>query len=70
MPEDTDSEGRVRVVWGGPLVAVRRRSPLHRAYLEVLLEREVGSTYSALEEGGVRGSEHEALGGGYARDRL
>jgi hypothetical protein len=26
------------------------RSPLHRAYLEVLLEREVGSAYSALEE--------------------
>jgi hypothetical protein len=26
------------------------RSPLHRAYLEVLLEREVGSAYSVLEE--------------------
>jgi len=32
-----------------------RRSSLHRAYLEVLLEREVGSTYSAPEEGEFEG---------------
>jgi hypothetical protein len=46
---DTDAEGDVRIRRGRPPVVVSRRS-LHRAYLEVLLEREVGSAYSALEE--------------------
>ena len=35
---------------GGHLVAVQNRS-VHLAYLGVLLEREVGSSYSALDEG-------------------
>ena len=48
--EDTDAEGDVRVRRGRPPVVMPRRSSLHRAYLEVLLEREVGSAYSALEE--------------------
>ena len=47
---DTGTEGDVRVRRGGPPVAKPWRSSLHRAYLEVLLEREVGSAYSALEE--------------------
>jgi len=46
---DTDAEGDVRVRRGRPPVVIPRRS-LHRAYLKVLLEREVGSAYSALEE--------------------
>ena len=45
------TEGDVRTRRGGPPVAKPRRSSLHRAYLEALLEREVGSAYSALEEG-------------------
>jgi transcriptional regulator with XRE-family HTH domain len=44
------TEGGVRTRRGGPSVAKPRHSSLHRAYLEVLLEREVGSAYSALEE--------------------
>jgi transcriptional regulator with XRE-family HTH domain len=52
---DTGTEGDVRVRRGGPPVAEPWRSSLHRAYLEVLLEREVGSTYSALEEGEFEG---------------
>ena len=44
------TEGGVRTRRGGPSVAKPPRSSLHRAYLEVLLEREVGSAYSALEE--------------------
>src|SRR5829696_8355738 len=47
--EDTGAEGDVRVRLARPPVVVPRRS-LHRAYLKVLLEREVGSTYSALDE--------------------
>jgi transcriptional regulator with XRE-family HTH domain len=47
--EDTDAEGDVRVRRGRPPVVMPRRS-LHRAYLKVLLEREVGSAYSAQEE--------------------
>jgi transcriptional regulator with XRE-family HTH domain len=46
---DTDAEGDVLVRRGKPSVVIPRRS-LHRAYLKVLLEREVGSAYSALEE--------------------
>jgi hypothetical protein len=46
---DTGAEGDVRVRRGRPPVVIPRRS-LHRAYLKVLLEREVGSAYSALEE--------------------
>jgi transcriptional regulator with XRE-family HTH domain len=45
----TGAEGDVRVRRGRPPVVMPRRS-LHRAYLKVLLEREVGSAYSALEE--------------------
>jgi transcriptional regulator with XRE-family HTH domain len=44
------TEGGVRTRRSGPSVAEPRHSSLHRAYLEVLLEREVGSAYSALEE--------------------
>jgi transcriptional regulator with XRE-family HTH domain len=47
--EDTGIEGDVRVRRGRPPVVILRRS-LHRAYLKVLLEREVGSAYSTLEE--------------------
>ena len=47
--EDTDAEGDVRLRRGRPPVVIPRRS-LHRAYLKVLLEREVGSAYSTLEE--------------------
>ena len=47
--KEKDREGGVRARRGGPPVAKPRRSSLHRAYLKVLLEREVGSTYSALE---------------------
>src|SRR5215208_2469352 len=47
--EGTGAEGDVLVGWGRPPVVISRRS-LHRAYLKVLLEREVGSAYSALEE--------------------
>ena len=46
---DTDAEGDVLVRRGRPPVVIPRRS-VHRAYLKVLLEREVGSAYSALEE--------------------
>jgi transcriptional regulator with XRE-family HTH domain len=51
-PEEGEkgTEGGVRARRGGPPVAKPRRSSLHRAYLKVLLEREVGSAYSALEE--------------------
>jgi transcriptional regulator with XRE-family HTH domain len=44
------TEGGVRTRRGEPPPPEPRRSSLHRAYLEVLLEREVGSAYSALEE--------------------
>jgi transcriptional regulator with XRE-family HTH domain len=47
--EDTDTEGDVRLRQGRPPVVIPRRS-VHRAYLKVLLEREVGSAYSTLEE--------------------
>ena len=47
--EDTGTEGDVRVRRSRPSVVVTRRS-LHHAYLKLLLEREVGSAYSALEE--------------------
>jgi transcriptional regulator with XRE-family HTH domain len=47
--EDTSTEGDVRVRQRRTPVVVPRRS-VHRAYLKVLLEREVGSAYSALEE--------------------
>ena len=51
VPEgDTGTEGGGHARRGGPPVVEPRRSSLHRAYLEVLLEREVGSTYSALEK--------------------
>jgi transcriptional regulator with XRE-family HTH domain len=46
---DTGAEGDVRVRRGRTPVVIPRRS-LHRAYLKVLLEREVGSAYSTLEE--------------------
>jgi hypothetical protein len=46
---DTGDEGDVRLRRGRPPVVIPRRS-LHRAYLKVLLEREVGSAYSVLEE--------------------
>jgi transcriptional regulator with XRE-family HTH domain len=46
---DTDGEGDVRIRRGRSQVVIPRRS-VHRAYLKVLLEREVGSAYSALEE--------------------
>jgi hypothetical protein len=51
-PEEGEkgTEGGLRARRGGPSVEEPRRSSLHRAYLEVLLEREVGSAYSALEE--------------------
>jgi transcriptional regulator with XRE-family HTH domain len=47
--EDTGAEGDARVRRGRPPVVIPRPS-LHRAYLKVLLEREVGSAYSTLEE--------------------
>jgi transcriptional regulator with XRE-family HTH domain len=47
---EAGAEGGVRVGRGRPPVAVHRRS-VHLAYLKVLLEREVGSSYSSLEEG-------------------
>jgi len=52
-PEEGEkgTEGGLRARRGGPSVEEPRRSSLHRAYLEVLLEREVGSAYSVLEEG-------------------
>jgi transcriptional regulator with XRE-family HTH domain len=46
---DTGDEGDVRLRRGRPPVVIPRRS-LHRAHLKVLLEREVGSAYSTLEE--------------------
>jgi transcriptional regulator with XRE-family HTH domain len=46
---DTGDEGDVPLRRGRPPVVIPRRS-LHRAYLKVLLEREVGSAYSTLEE--------------------
>jgi transcriptional regulator with XRE-family HTH domain len=47
---EAGAEGGVRVGWGGRPVAVQNRS-VHLAYLKVLLEREVGSSYSVLDEG-------------------
>src|SRR5215203_1807248 len=47
--EGTGAEGDVLVGWGRPPVVISRRS-VHQAYLKVLLEREVGSAYSTLEE--------------------
>jgi hypothetical protein len=47
--EGTGAEGDVLVRRGRPPVLIPQRS-LHRAYIKVLLEREVGSAYSALEE--------------------
>jgi transcriptional regulator with XRE-family HTH domain len=47
--EGTGAEGDVLVRRGRPPVLIPRRS-VHRAYLKVLLDREVGSAYSALEE--------------------
>jgi transcriptional regulator with XRE-family HTH domain len=46
---DTDAEGDVRVRRGTSPVVIPRRS-VHRTYLKALLEREVGSAYSTLEE--------------------
>jgi transcriptional regulator with XRE-family HTH domain len=49
-PEEiTGTEGDVRVRRGRTPVVIPRRS-VHQAYLKVLLDREVGSAYSALEE--------------------
>jgi hypothetical protein len=47
--EGTGAEGDILVRWGRPQVVIPRHS-LHQAYLKVLLDREVGSAYSALEE--------------------
>jgi len=49
------TEGGARTRRGGLPPPAPRRSSLHRAYLEVLLEREVGSAYSALEESEFEG---------------
>jgi transcriptional regulator with XRE-family HTH domain len=46
---ETGTEGDVRVRRGRTPVVIPRRS-LHRAYLKVFLEREVGTAYSTLEE--------------------
>jgi transcriptional regulator with XRE-family HTH domain len=62
--EEAGAEGGVRVGRGGHLVAVHNRS-VHLAYLGVLLEREVGSSYSALDEG-----EFEALCEGLSSEEL
>lgn len=48
--EDTGEDGDVRVRRGRPPVVVSPQRSLHRSYLEVLLQREVGSAYSALDE--------------------
>ena len=61
---DPAEEAGVRVGRGGHLVAVHYRS-VHLAYLGVLLEREVGSSYSALDEG-----EFEALCEGLSSEEL
>ena len=58
------AEGGVRVGRGGRPAAVHNRS-VHLAYLKVLLEREVGSSYSALDEG-----EFEALCEGFSSEEL
>ena len=62
--EDASAEWGVRVGRGGRPVAVHNRS-VHLAYLKVLLEREVGSSYSALDEG-----EFEALCEGLSSEEL
>jgi transcriptional regulator with XRE-family HTH domain len=49
-PAEEAGAERGRAGRGGPPVAVPHRS-VHLAYLEVLLEREVGSSYSAMEGG-------------------
>jgi transcriptional regulator with XRE-family HTH domain len=68
-------EGGVRVGRGGHPVAVHNRS-VHLAYLKVLLEREVGSSYSALDEGefgafceGLSSEELVGVISGRARER-
>jgi hypothetical protein len=60
---------------GGHPVAVHNRS-VHLAYLKVLLEREVGSSYSALDEGefgafceGLSSEELVGVISGRARER-
>ena len=75
-PEEGEkgTEGGARTRRGGPSVEEPRHSSLHRAYLEVLLEREVGSAYSALEEGEFEGrcmglSVEELLEIIYSRER-
>ena len=62
--EEAGPEGGVRVGRGGRPVAVHNRS-VHLAYLGVLLEREVGSSYSALDE-----DEFEALCEGLSSEEL
>jgi transcriptional regulator with XRE-family HTH domain len=49
--EGMGAEGEVLARRGRPPVLILQRGSVHRAYLKVLLEREVGSAYSALEEG-------------------
>ena len=62
--EEAGAEGGVRVGRGGHPVAVHNRS-VHLAYLGVRLESEVGSSYSALDEG-----EFEALCEGLSSEEL
>src|SRR5215217_2201792 len=62
--EEEGAEGGARVGRGGHPVAVHNRS-VHLAYLGVLLESEVGSSYSALDEG-----EFEALCEGLSSEEL
>jgi len=62
--EEAGAEGGVRVGRGGHPVAVHNRS-VHLAYLGVLHEREVGSSYSALDEG-----EFEAFCEGLSSEEL
>lgn len=64
LAEDAGAEWGVRAGRGGRPVAVHSRS-VHLAYLKVLLEREVGSSYSALDEG-----EFEALCEGLSSEEL
>jgi transcriptional regulator with XRE-family HTH domain len=61
---EAGAEGGVRVGRGGRPAAVHKRS-VHLAYLKVLLEREVGSSYSALDE-----VEFEALCEGLSSEEL
>jgi transcriptional regulator with XRE-family HTH domain len=68
-------EGGVRVGRGGHPVAVHNRS-VHLAYLKVLLEREMGSSYSVLDEGefgafceGLSSKELVGVISGRARER-